>query len=418
MTHSLEIAAAAIRIKETEPFITAIIKRGGIPHFVGGYVRDMLLGKEPKDIDIVVGRMNLTDIQEAIKDFGKVDVVGESFAVVKFKSDETGVTYDIAAPRIDKKIGTGHKGFEVISHEGIRIAQDLFRRDFTMNSIAVNILTHEIIDPYEGIKDIEYEHIRMTNPDAFIDDPLRILRAVQFAVRFGFVIEHITWKLMEKHISLVADLSGDRIHEELMKIHRHNGSPIATYKLLRKLDFYTHIGWALDKYDDKRVCFLNNIVCPDGIINTTGEFFYFVLGLKSYACEFYMERLHGTTQIFKQIKALEHYHRNMVKVEVDEFHPELLAASLLKITTDVYDFVVLDEKTTEALRKMKSGKLPAFVRDLEVDGNDAIRYGLEGKNIGIALQQLFELVITGKMIHHRSNLLGKLNEIAIYMRKS
>jgi tRNA nucleotidyltransferase (CCA-adding enzyme) len=126
-----------------------ILLRNGSVHVVGGCVRDAFMNKSPKDIDIIVTGLKIEDIKELLRHYGKTSIVGQSFSVIKFRPTyHTGEDFDIAVPRVDRKIGTGHKGFEV-STEGVSVLDDLKRRDFTVNSIAVNIKTNEILDPFK-----------------------------------------------------------------------------------------------------------------------------------------------------------------------------------------------------------------------------------------------------------------------------
>jgi len=125
---------------KNESWICELLQISNV-YIVGGCVRDAFLEKNIKDIDLVIEGLQLNQIKNKLLNFGKVDIVGESFSVIKFKPNNfNGEPYDIAVPRTDKKIGIGHKGFKTIT-KNINIISDLKRRDFTINSIAVNIKT-------------------------------------------------------------------------------------------------------------------------------------------------------------------------------------------------------------------------------------------------------------------------------------
>ena len=196
----------------TKPFIKELQLVSNV-YIVGGCVRDGFLDKNIKDIDLIVEGLPMEQIKSILKKYGKVDIVGQSFAVIKFSTEGFTEAIDIAVPRIDKKIGTGHKGFKVIT-DGVNIIEDLKRRDFTINSIAVNIATKEIVDPFNGLEDLKNGLIKATNPKAFIEDPLRILRGIQFASRFSFAIDYDTLELMKQNAHLIKEISGERILEE------------------------------------------------------------------------------------------------------------------------------------------------------------------------------------------------------------
>ena len=128
-------------------------------YIVGGSVRDAFTGKPIKDVDLIVDGLSLDGIQKRLQSFGKINLVGESFSVIKFRPNgHIGEDFDIAVPREDRKVGEGHKGFEIVT-DGVDIMGDLKRRDFTINSMAVNVLTEEFLDPFNGIGSSGYEAV-------------------------------------------------------------------------------------------------------------------------------------------------------------------------------------------------------------------------------------------------------------------
>ena len=195
---------------------------GGKMYQIGGVVRDELLGKISKDLDLLVVGVELDDLAKVLKPFGKVNMVGKSFGILKFVP--TGSTededIDISVPRIDSKsTGAGHKDFEVQLGKGITLQQDQLRRDFWINQLAKDVDTGEIVDTDgKGMKDIKNKQIRMISPTSFIDDPLRMLRAVQFAARFKFKIEKETFKQMKQQAKTISTVSADRFTEEFKKL--------------------------------------------------------------------------------------------------------------------------------------------------------------------------------------------------------
>jgi len=176
------------------PFLPAIEKAGGKVYQVGGAVRDTYLNRQSKDLDIMVSGLSPDKLMAILKPFGVPNMVGESFAVIKFKPHGAKEDIDIALARTDKQIGDGHKGVEVSTDPSLTVDDDLIRRDFTINAIAKDVRGN-IIDPYGGVQDLKDKVIRMVSPQAFADDPLRMMRAVQFAARFGFTIEPKTLNL-------------------------------------------------------------------------------------------------------------------------------------------------------------------------------------------------------------------------------
>lgn len=184
---------------------------GGKMYFVGGFVRDRLLGKESKDIDVEVHGITETKLVEILKTFGQVDLVGESFGVYLIK----GVDIDFAMPRTERKTGDKHTDFDVTVDPFIGTYEASKRRDFTMNAIMEDVMTGYVIDHFKGVEDIENCVIRLVDDVTFKEDALRVLRAIQFSARFGFEIECDTQEVM-KEMDLT-HLAKERIYMEIEK---------------------------------------------------------------------------------------------------------------------------------------------------------------------------------------------------------
>lgn len=204
------------------PFIKELINNNADIYVVGGATRDLILNKPNKDIDLVIRKIPIDNLISILDKFGKVDVVGKSFGVIKF-IDSDGIDYDIALPRREKPNGEGgYKGFEIQNDENLPIEDDLTRRDSRMNAMAININTGNFIDPLGGLNDIENKQISAANPEAFSDDPLRMLRMVGFASRFGFTIEPNTMQMIINNASRIKEIPADRILIEFDKIVKNN----------------------------------------------------------------------------------------------------------------------------------------------------------------------------------------------------
>ena len=174
------------------------------PIIVGGAVRDALIGNKPKDIDIEVYGITVENLEQILSTYGKVDAVGKSFGVLKFipydnngKLVELEEPFDFSVPRRENKVGLGYKGFEIELADDITIEEAATRRDFTWNSIGYNPVTNTLYDYYGGINDLAEGIIRHTSVK-FAEDPLRILRAMQFQARMGHVIAPETYTLMKE----------------------------------------------------------------------------------------------------------------------------------------------------------------------------------------------------------------------------
>lgn len=189
---------------------------GGRALIVGGSVRDHLLGIESKDIDIEIHGMSEATFRGAfattLATIGRVDAVGVSFGVLKFGRD-----VDLSLPRRDSKTGTGHTGFTITVDTGMTVKEALSRRDFTINAIAWDPITGEFIDPFGGRKDLELGLLRHIGP-AFAEDPLRVMRGVQFATRFGFAIVGETARMCRTLLPELRGMAKERLWGEWEKI--------------------------------------------------------------------------------------------------------------------------------------------------------------------------------------------------------
>lgn len=198
-------------------------EQGGRALLVGGYVRDELLGLRPKDADLEVYRIEAGALRQLLRRFGRVDCVGESFRVYKlvwYGRDETGekqrYELDVSLPRRDRKVGEGHRGFEVEGDPNATVEEAARRRDFTLNAILRDPLTGEIIDPFGGRDDLQAGILRAVDAAHFGEDSLRVLRACQFAARFGMKVEPHTVALC-RSIEL-GDLPRERVWGEWEKL--------------------------------------------------------------------------------------------------------------------------------------------------------------------------------------------------------
>ncbi len=201
---------------------------GGTAYFVGGYVRDIIMGNENKDVDIEVHGISAEALCDILDSLGGRLKMGESFGVYGLK----GYTLDIAMPRREKATGRGHRDFEMFTDPFIGTLKAVERRDFTINAMMMNVLTGEIVDHFGGAEDIKRKVIRHVNDKTFAEDPLRVLRCAQFAARFDFSVAEETTKLC-KTISLYP-LPKERVEAELRKALLMSKRPSVFFEVLRR----------------------------------------------------------------------------------------------------------------------------------------------------------------------------------------
>lgn len=250
-------------------------EKGGRTFYVGGKNRNHFMKKigQPyaeqtdKDIDLEVYFVPKEELADILSSFGEVDFIGKSFGVFKLKHSDL----DIALPRkevqakmlhsrktivvprplplsdqseleakyprysieVSSAVSYGHKDFAVVSDPFLPFEEACKRRDFTINSILIDVLSGDVIDPFDGVSDIRKGMIRATNPKAFMEDSLRVYRAVQFAARFQFSIDETT-----KHLCRQVDLSflpKERVYGELEKLLMKSPKPSVGLSYMKEL---------------------------------------------------------------------------------------------------------------------------------------------------------------------------------------
>jgi tRNA nucleotidyltransferase/poly(A) polymerase len=363
----------------SQRWVQSLIKQSKDVWIVGGIVRDAYLGKKSKDVDLVVEGLPFENILSILRPFGRVSIEGESFSVIKFKPRGfEGEPYDIAVPRADRKIGKGHKGFNIVT-DGISIEEDLRRRDFTINSMAVNVETGEFLDPFNGIEDLKKQQLRATDPNAFVEDALRMLRGIQFASRFGFSIAPDTLKLMRENAHLIKEISGERIFGELMKILLKNGDTNLAFQLISKSGL------------DKALFGKKMLSYEGGLENLDPASFFYVLGLLGDVddvAKFIKNILKGDNLLVDQVRAIDH-----IMEVIPRSNEEDKLFYLFKIfnkVPDVMDAVILPQEVDEIILDMRTGKIPMTPDNIPITGDDIKMMGnlKEGPEIGFVKEKI------------------------------
>lgn len=195
-----------------------IVEAGGRPLIVGGYVRDTLLGRNPKDVDIVVTNMIDTSMLG--------NSIGKDFPVFLIDGIE------VALARKEKKTGIGYTGFECET-ENVSLEDDLFRRDLTINAIAMDPFDGHIIDPWGGVRDLRDRILRPVGPH-FKEDPLRVLRAARFAAQLNMEIHDSLIEAAIEVLHEIPTISRERHWGELEKALR-SPKPSLFFEALDKM---------------------------------------------------------------------------------------------------------------------------------------------------------------------------------------
>ena len=169
-------------------------QQGGRTYYVGGFVRDALIHKENKDVDIEVHGISPNALERILDSLGQRLTMGESFGIYGLR----GYSLDIAMPRREGTRGQGHRDFDSFVDPFVGTEAACRRRDLTFNALLQDVLTGEVVDHFGGVEDLKKGIIRHVDEDTFAEDPLRVLRAAQFAARFDFRVAEETVRLCRK----------------------------------------------------------------------------------------------------------------------------------------------------------------------------------------------------------------------------
>lgn len=374
-----------MEFKQTD-WMKLLKQQGARVFFVGGVVRDFKMLRDNKDIDILVTGLPTDAIISIIRQFGKVDEVGKSFGIIKLKEFDTDLEFDIALPRKEVKIGDGHKGFQVIVDPEFTVLDDLERRDFTINAIAMEVIEDggfTFIDPFKGLDDIEKGLIRCVSPKSFSDDPLRILRGLQFSARFGFEIEKETQDLMFKSISDLKHLSGERIAIELEK------------GLKGDIDIFTELIVKFKVFESFSQGQMKTFVKEHVHSETLGVFLFSILGFfDDGEIKFLVDGLKLPTQTVKEVEALKHF-QELVSKDTPlaiAMQQSLLISDIL-LETEMFGDIPFGFKAPQLKHHFRTGGLPIRPKDLPVTGEEFMAMGFKGKEIGDKQKEIIEKVL-------------------------
>ena len=387
------------------PFKKEVEERGGKIYSVGGAVRDGFLGKESKDLDLLIAGIPIEELKNILQKYGSASIFGQSFAVIKYKPTGASEDIDIAVPRTDTPTGGGgHRDFKITADHNLPIEKDLERRDFTINAIAKDA-SGNIIDPYGGQEDLKNKIIRAVNPEAFSDDPLRMLRAVQFASRFDFTIEPKTMQMIIDSAKMIKKEPADRILTEFGKIVE-KGVPRIGAQLLKDTGLYTQIfGTELKQSVIDR--------SPFEDVKTIGEFIFLLIRLFPDPAEYFLERFATKeatgSRIYKEIQALEMaYHSSEATTMIEA---RSVAHNMYIKHKESLQSEILPHVIKVAAQELMSGKYPKTVNELAIDGNDIMNLGIpKGKGIGEMQKKLLLKIYSDKLQNDKKELSTFVND--------
>ena len=348
-------------------------EKGGRAFYVGGYVRDLLLNIPNKDIDIEVHGIAEKDLVAILNEIGEVDYYGRSFGIYALRHEDI----EVALPRSEKVLGTGHRDFEISVDPDMGYKNAALRRDFTINALMMDVLSHEILDYFNGTDDLNKGIIRHVNDVSFVEDPLRVYRAAQFASRFSFKIDERTVELCKGIDTFV--LSRERIEEELKK---------ALLKAERAEIFFE----CLKEMNQKDVWFkgVNNLSClmkyESNRINADNKYYFMVLLLA-------LDNGLDFIEAFSNNRELKAYVKRYYELYELINNRTLFTERYLKDSFDDFVYILsADEKV----------KVNSYLENIDkiklnlVSGDELLRRNIKpGENFGRALRDINRLIIEG-----------------------
>ncbi|MBE9869585.1 CCA tRNA nucleotidyltransferase [Campylobacter concisus] len=334
-------------------------------YLVGGCVRDALLGREIYDYDIEVYDIKPAKFDELMAGI-RASGVGKSYFIYKYKN------YDLGLPRSESKTGNLHKDFAVSYINDPALAS--LRRDFTVNAMMMNIFNGEILDFHGGKKDLESKTLRHIDSEKFKEDPLRVLRGVQFSARLGFSIADETLELM-KTLDL-AHLSKDRINTELIKFFRSEHLEKGAFYLFALSLFEQIFGVQIHKNDE----FLRELKSARNFVDDERLFLYMLFGKFELDAKEILEKMRLPKSYFSILK--EPFFKDMPSDN-----------ELLKIALNMPLKSWLGAYNKERIERAKELGVYESKFDAKVDVSEILAAGFKNEMIAAEIKRKQELAI-------------------------
>lgn len=373
-------------------------ERGEEIFLVGGTIRDLLLDRANFDIDLVIDGDAIKLAQEISEKVQSRLIIHRRFSTAKLVF--ANFNLDIATARRE----TYHRPGALPEVEPGTIAEDLFRRDFSINAMAMSLAPGrfgDLIDMYRGREDIVGRSIRILHPDSFIDDATRIFRAIRYEQRLGFVIESQTCQLLQRDIDMISSISGDRLRNELVLILKEEFPEkvldrAGQFKILNKLSpSLVGNGWLSEKFATARCFYKRTISYPLYLCLlmyrlTEDEIEHFFSWLNFPAK--LIRSMRHTLQLKAKLNSLTNAELRLSDI-YDLLHPfELQAIQANMIATDSS---IIRQRIQLYLKKLR------LIRPF-LDGQYLVRMGVpEGFQIGEILNRLYRAKINGEVTTYR-----------------
>ncbi len=434
--------------REVLEVIESLENAGFQAYLVGGAVRDLLLGREPKDYDVATDARP----EQVAGLFPKVIPTGEKYGTVTVLAGERAV--EVTTFRKDGAYSDGRRPESVAFADSLE--EDVARRDFTVNALAL-ARSGILVDHVGGLKDLHDGVIRAVGdpPSRFREDPLRMMRAIRFMSQLGMIIEGTTLNAIQDCSALIAQVSRERIRQELVGILTSNGLGL---EVLRLAGFFEYTFPELlecvafdqrSRHHDKDVYFhtLCTVECVPPRLNVRlAALLHDVAKPKTFAVDangeghFYGHHLEGARMAGEMLRRLKFDNQTVagVTVLVSEHmsrYPSLGPGSAKRLIArvgvenlrDLFDLQIADIAASKPphdfsqvyalkgeVERILNHKEPLSVRDLAVNGYDLMEWGVKpGKEMGKALKTMLERVLDNPSINTREGLRGVFDQIVL-----
>ncbi len=371
---------------------------------VGGSIRDYFLKLSIKDYDIeVFGLDSIDELENILREYGKVSLVGKSFGVLKFTYNRE--TYDFSCPRVERKISKGHRGFSVTCLKDVTFREASLRRDFTINGMGFNIEKKEFLDPFGGKSDMQNRLLRHINSNSFIEDPLRVYRAIQFSARFNYTLFQSTFKLCQKMVrdNLLDELPQQRVYIEFQKLLLKAKKPSIGFNLMQELGVLRYFP-ELNLNTLPSLDIMSRYRIEDNRRDLTLSFAILCSNLELETAKSFLYRLTNEHKFIDSILIYIKYHNLL-----DKFYNRKLDRDIRKLSTkiDIKEFILFEKIINLDKSSNKIDWLEERAKELNVynnplkpllRGKDLIELGLSpSKDFRRLLKVVFKAQLNGRV---------------------
>ena len=387
-------------LKDLKYIFEKVVQQNQQIYLIGGSVRDLILNKTPNEYDLTTSLEPL----EVKKIFKKVIDTGIKHGTVTVLINST--PYEITTFRKDIDYIDGRRPESV--QFGATLSEDLNRRDFTMNGIALDILNFKLVDEHNGISDIQQKRIKTIGDPfkRFSEDGLRPIRAIRFQSTLNFQIEKSTFEAIDKTKSIIEKISKERFHDELIKILESNNPSLGIKELIANsiFELFSKNNYNINHYKLENL----NFLIQNPVSLRLSYLIFEILGLKDEDSDEFFTRIRFSLKNQKESK----FFYQIQNLSFDIFsEPRKFLSFYVKFIGNRNDFSFLepicsllkinfpDNNVNQFMDELglilKNSEVALSLKDLNLDGNLLAQHfpTLEKKNYGLILNHLLEKVL-------------------------